>query len=212
MNATAYATRLRKVIVQQEDPYSGYEYQKLAVIPVGIALNLALGGLVAAFKLPIYLDAVGTIVVTMLTGWRVGMVVGVSSFVLASVLISPAYIYFVASQAAIALYVHFVGWTFRAFINLWRSIPAGIGLGIVACLVSAPVIIFELQGAAGSGRDFLTALLISAGARKSVAVLLSGFVSEPVDKTIQLLISLSLVRSFPRRVLIRFPHRVCVRN
>ena len=184
------------------------DYLVLAVIPVGIALNVGLGAVVIALRLPIYLDAVGTILVTALMGWRAGIAAGVMSFLLAAVLVSPTYVYFVGTQAAIAVYVYVVCTRLGVLKSVWRVVVAGVGLGIVAGLVSAPVIVLVFGGASGSGRDLLTALLVSSGQQVLKAVALSGAASEPIDKTLQLMLAWSLLRSLPQRVLDRFPNRI----
>ena len=141
--------------------HTPHEFIALAVIPAGIALNLALGTIFIALRLPIYIDAVGTSIVTILVGWRAGLVTGVMSFALAGVLVSPISFYFIGTQAAIALYVHVVVNRMGALERLWRVIPAGIGLGIVADLMSAPIIWFSFQGVTATLRDLIIAALES---------------------------------------------------
>ena len=130
--------------------------------------------------------------------------VGVVSFVLASVLISPAYIYFIGTQAVIAAYVHVATTHFRIFSRPWKIALAGIGLGIVAGIVSAPVIVYVFGGASGSGRDLVTALIIGSGQQIMKAVVLSGAASEPFDKTLQIFLAYLVIRSLPKRVRGRF--------
>lgn len=43
----------------------------LALVPMGVAINLAIGLTVASLKLPIFLDAIGTVLFTILCGWRI---------------------------------------------------------------------------------------------------------------------------------------------
>jgi energy-coupling factor transport system substrate-specific component len=179
----------------------------LALIPVGIALNVALGAIVNALKLPIYLDAVGTILITILLGWQAGITVGVASFVLASVLVSPVYIYFVGTQVAIAVYIHLVVTHLRVLTRTWKVVLSGIGLGIVAGIVSAPVIVYVFGGASGSGRDLVTALIVGSGQQIMKAVLLSGAASEPIDKTLQFLLAYTLLRALPNRLREEFPKK-----
>src|SRR5258707_8730882 len=99
--------------------------QELALIPLGIALNLALGLLVHTLKIPLYVDAVGTVTITLLAGMRAGVLVGVVSFVIWGIF-NPVYFWFCGTQAAIAVYTHLVakGGGFRT----WpRTILAGVG-------------------------------------------------------------------------------------
>jgi len=183
----------------------------LALIPAGIALNLALGTIVSALKLPIYLDAVGTITVTILAGLRAGVLVGVSSFVIGGMILNPVLIWFVGTQACIAIATHVMGirgWfalgaldlpapLWRRALTHFRPVLAGISLGVVAGVASAPVIAALFGGVTGSGASLVVAFLLKSGKTLFDAVLLSGLASEPLDKTAQVLVSLALLRSLP---------------
>lgn len=183
----------------------------LAVVPLGITLNLALGTLVQVLKLPVYLDAVGTVAITLLVGWRVGMVVGVGSFLVGGLLVNPLLPWFAGTQAAIAAYTGFVASRggFRTFL---RTGIAGIGLGIVAGVLSAPVIVYLFGGLDASGRSVLTAFLLASGKKVLESVVLSGLASEPLDKCIQCLLAVWLLRGLPPSILSHFQSRLLERN
>jgi energy-coupling factor transport system substrate-specific component len=175
----------------------------LALIPLGIVLNLAIGTIVHTLKVPVYLDAVGTIAVTLLVGVRAGMAVGVLSFLLGGVLTNPVLPWFCGTQAAIALYTGFVaskGWL-RTFP---KALLSGVGLGIVAGIASAPVIVILFGGITGSGASLVVAFLLASGKSIAQSVVLSGLAAEPLDKTLQVLLALWLLRGVPRSLLERF--------
>lgn len=198
----------------------------LALIPTGIALNLALGTLIHTLKLPVYLDAVGTISVTLLAGLRAGIIVGVASFLIGGVTVNPVLPWFSGTQAVIAVYTYVLarfGWlaTGRPDAsagadneqsrNWWRRtaawiglnvrpLLAGVGLGVVAGIASAPVIVALFGGVTGSGASLVVAFLLESGKKLYQAVLLSGLASEPLDKTLQVLLALGLIRSLPRNL------------
>lgn len=184
----------------------------LALIPTGIVLNIVLGTLVSLIKLPIFVDAVGTIIVTLLLGWRAGIIVGVASFLLMALIVNPAYVYFIGTQACIALVVHWLAVHLRSFRNIWTTALSGVAVSIVAAVVSAPVIVLVFGGVAGSGRDLITALLMNSGTQVVKAVLLSGAASEPIDKTIQVLLAAVLIRTAPRNLINRFNSKSVQRN
>ena len=48
----------------------------LALIPVAIAINIAIGQIIVLLKLPIYLDSIGTVLVGMLVGPIAGLLTG----------------------------------------------------------------------------------------------------------------------------------------
>lgn len=180
----------------------------LTLIPLCIALNLVLGGLVHVLKLPVYLDATGTILVTLLAGWRAGVVVGVASFLLASLIISPVYVYFIGTQAVIAVYVYLIASKLKGLRSVSYVCLTGIGLGVVAGIVSAPVIVAVFGGVSGSGRDLITAILMNSGQQVLNAVILSGATSEPVDKLLQVLIAYSLIKGTPKHLLQHFDNKM----
>lgn len=175
----------------------------LALVPLGIALNMLLGTIVHTIKMPIYLDACGTIVVTLLAGWRAGATVGVASFLLGGMLTNPVLPWFSGTQAAIAIYTYIVA--SRGWLRTYpRTIVSGVGLGIVAGVISAPVITFLFGGITGSGASLVVAFLLASGKSLINSVLLSGLAAEPLDKTLQLLLAVWLIKGMPRSLLERF--------
>lgn len=187
-------------------------YLIISMITIGIVLNMALGTIVSFTKLPIFVDSIGTIFITLVLGWRAGVIVGVSSFALMSIVVNPVYIYFIGTQLVIATYVYFIAYKLKALRNIWSLAAAGIGLGVVAAVASAPVIVYVFGGVAGSGRDLITAVLMNSGAQVVEAVLLSGAASEPVDKTIQLILACLLVRNAPNIMLSRLSTSAVLQN
>lgn len=171
--------------------------KNLALIPLCVALNVVLGSLVHVLKIPIYYDAVGTIIAVLMVGFLAGSLVGILSFALMSVLVSPVYIYFCVTQVAIAGFTHLVAVYLGGFRTIIRAVASGIALGVVAGIVSAPIIVYVFGGATGSGRDLLTALIAASGQQILKAVALSGLASEPIDKTIQVLTAVALIRGIP---------------
>jgi energy-coupling factor transport system substrate-specific component len=176
--------------------------QALALIPLGIAMNIALGTIIHTLKLPIFLDAVGTITVTLLLGMRSGIAVGVLSFLIGGLLTDPVLPWFCGTQVVIAVYTHIVA-RYAGFKSIFRTILSGIGLGVVAAIASAPVIVMLFGGITGSGSSLV-------GIIKSV--LLSGLASEPLDKTLQCLLSMWILRGLPKSILQNFTNGSLIQN
>jgi energy-coupling factor transport system substrate-specific component len=170
----------------------------LALVPLGVLLNLGIGTIVHLLKLPIFVDAVGTILITLLIGWRWGAVTGVVSFLVGGLIVNPVLPWFSGTQATIAIVAGLMasrGW----FRTLPRTIVVGILIGICAAIVSAPVIIWLFGGITGSGSGFITSFLLASGKKIVESVILTGLSCEPIDKTIQCLLVFWLVKSLPER-------------
>lgn len=183
----------------------------VALIPVGIVLNLVLGTLVHTLKLPVYVDAVGTIVTTLVAGLPAGIIVGVASFLLGGILTNPVLPWFVGTQAVIAIYTHIVAMR-GGFSSVTRTILSGVGLGIVAGIVSAPVIVHLFGGITGSGASLIVAYLLATGKGVLKSVVMSGLAAEPIDKTIQCLLAVWLLKGMPRSLLVPFQSTALRRN
>ena len=94
----------------------------LALVPLGVLLNLGIGTIVHLLKLPLFVDAVGTILVTLLIGWRWGALTGVLSFLVGGILTNPVLPWFCGTQAVVAIVAGLLaarGW--------FKSIPKTIG-------------------------------------------------------------------------------------
>lgn len=170
----------------------------LALVPLGVLLNLGIGTIVHLLKLPLFVDAVGTILITLLIGWRWGAVTGVLSFLVGGVLTNPVLPWFCGTQAVVAIVAGIMaskGW----FRTIPRTIVTGIVIGIAAGIVSAPVIIKLFGGITGSGSGFITSFLLASGKKVLDSVILTGLSCEPIDKTLQCLLVFWLSRTLPMR-------------
>lgn len=175
----------------------------LAFVPLAIAINVGIGAIVKALSLPLYVDSVGTILATLLLGWRYGALVGILGFVITSIFINPLAIFFIGTQVAIAIYVHFMakmGW----FKNILKATISGIGLGLVAAIVSAPVIIIVFGGATGNGAALIVSFFVKMGNQIINSIFLAGFTIEPIDKGLQVLLAIFILKSIPVSLLKEF--------
>jgi energy-coupling factor transport system substrate-specific component len=185
---------------------------RLIVIALCAALNVSLGAIVYLIKLPIYLDSIGTILCALLlapdrvVGFVCATLAGLISVALIGLLVNPFYPWFALTMVAIAAVSAFLtaggAPVFRA-----RPMPVvpfairvvlyGIATGIVAAVVSAPVVAYLFGGVTGSGSAFIVALFLKAGQQVLSAALLSGLAADPVDKTLQVLLAALLYRATP---------------
>ena len=186
--------------------------ETLLTIALCAALNLALGSAVYLLKTPIYLDMVGTVLCALLfwdrprKAFLSAAVAGVISFALGGLLVNPFLPWFSATVVAVAAVTAFV--TCRSAQTL-RTEPTksrrfllpvlGYGMltGIIAAIVSAPVVVYLFGGVTGSGSALLVAFFLKTGHKLLQAALLSGFTAEPVDKTLQLFFAVILFRATP---------------
>jgi energy-coupling factor transport system substrate-specific component len=175
-----------------------------SLMTVGVAVNLGMGQVVALFKIPLYLDSLGTVVVAALCGILPAIITGVISNLLASAVFSPAMMFFIPVMILIAILAGI--FTKKGFfLHWWKALFAGAIVGICAALVSAPISAYLFGGITLAGTDFLVLYFRATGQELLQAVLYQGLASDPVDKGITFLIAFTILSKMPRNLLMRFP-------
>lgn len=177
-----------------------------------IALNVAAGTLVYLLKLPLYLDSAGILLAAILvpgSRWNACVfsgIVGIISFVTFGLLVSPFEPWFIGTAVAGGIYgslvvrgrvTDMINGTATAFRFVAKLLLFGIGWGLVAAVVSAPVTVYLFGGVTGAGTTLILAYLVKSGHQVLSAALLTGLGAEPVDKTISLLMAIIIARFTP---------------
>lgn len=176
----------------------------LVMIPVAVAINVAVGQLVILLKLPLYLDSIGTVLVGLLAGPWAGAVTGIISNLIWSITgLFPQAWAWAHVAAVIGLLAGFFGRFIKRNYVWWLA--GGLLTGVVAAVLSAPVSAALFGGVTGTGQDFLVGLFRATGASIVEATLGQGIVSDPLDKLISFLLVFLVVLGLPKRFLLRFP-------
>jgi energy-coupling factor transport system substrate-specific component len=186
---------------------------RLVAIALCAALNFAIGNIVYLVKLPIYLDSIGTILCALLIvpDRRAAIVcaftAGFIGIVLTWIAINPFLLWFTLTMLGIALASALLTGraveTFRArplpvpaFVT--KVVMYGIITGIVSAALSAPVVVYLFGGVTGSGSAFVVAFFLKTGEKLLDSALYAGLTTEPIDKTLQVLLAALLYRATPR--------------
>ena len=175
----------------------------IVLIPIAVAINLALSALVDPTGLPLFLDTTGTVLATALAGPVVGVTTGVVTTVTNS-LRNPTFLPFVVVQVMVALYA----WG-AARMALFRrpatTVPAGFGLGVLAAAISTPISYAVFGCATSGGVTLLTLLGRRLGMSDIGACAFGSFVSDFGDKAVTFVLVAAVLHALPRRTAARFP-------
>jgi len=175
----------------------------LALIPVAVAINLALSAAVDAVGLPLFLDTTGTILATALAGPVVGIATGALTSAVNS-LRNPTFWPFVVVQVIVALYAWAAtrgGW----FRSLKTAVPAGFVLGVIASAASTPISYFIFKCATTGGIALTTKLGQLLGFPPLGACFFGSFIADFGDKAVTFALVTSILHALPRRTAARFP-------
>jgi energy-coupling factor transport system substrate-specific component len=165
---------------------------------------VALGAFVRLVKLPLFLDSLGTVLVSVLGGPLPGILTGLISVAISGMLTDPVAPWFGGTMAIIGAWS---GWCAArgAFRRLWLWCLCGALLGVITAIVSAPVKVFLFGGITPAGNTFIVALLMASGKSAWESVVLTGIGCDPVDKALTFLLAWVLIQGLPRTALAHFP-------
>ncbi|MGE0353637.1 MAG: hypothetical protein AB7I33_00980 [Gemmatimonadales bacterium] len=176
----------------------------LALIPVAVAINLAVGRLVNELGLPVYLDTIGTVLATVLAGPLVGITTGLVSQFVAALVSGWVWLAFAPIQVIISL----LAWAMALRAGCRTPIRAmgwGALTGLVGGAASALISYLAFKGVTATGVTAVTTLFRGLGLPLSTAVALASVSTDVVDKILTFALAATAVRSLPKRMAARFP-------
>ena len=172
----------------------------LVLIPVAVGINYVGKLFAQLLKLPLWLDSIGTVIASMLSGPIVGSISGAINNIIYGLTMDPISFVYALTSVAIGLTVGIMAYKGRIN-NLWRAVVVGLVVALVAAVVSTPLNVIFWGGQTGNvWGDALYAYLIAHG----VPVWLSSFLDELVvdlpDKVATVIIVFLSLASWPKRL------------
>lgn len=176
----------------------------LVLIPAAVGINY-IGKLFAGvLKLPLWLDAIGTVLASMLAGPVVGAICGAINNIIYGLTMDPISFVYAITSVAIGLTVGILaykGWV----TNIGKAIVVGIIVSLVAAVVSTPINIAFWGGQTGNiWGDALYASL----AAKHFPVWMSSFLDEIVvdlpDKIATVIIAYGIFKGLPKKLTVLY--------
>ena len=178
-----------------------FSLMALVLIPVGVSINVVGYQMSQILKLPVFIDQIGTILVSMITGPWVGMVTGLLGNVVNGMIYPTAFGY-----AIVSMLVGFVS----GFLSRWRWYSNVVGvvigcalLNVVSSVSAAVVTVFMFGGVTGAGTDLLTAAFVASGQALWDSVLTTNVISGTVNTIVNFAIAWIIVRRITDRFLVK---------
>ena len=178
-----------------------FSLMALVLIPVGVSINVVGYQMSQILKLPVFIDQIGTILVSMITGPWVGMVTGLLGNVVNGMIYPTAFGY-----AIVSMLIGFVSGFFSRW--KWYSNIVGVVIGcallnVVSSVSAAVVTVFMFGGVTGAGTDLLTAAFVASGQALWNSVLTTNVISGTVNTIVNFAIAWIIVRRIPDRFLVK---------
>jgi energy-coupling factor transport system substrate-specific component len=180
------------------------KYVALVFVPVGIGINVLGGYLAQTFKLPVFLDTIGTILAAAILGPWWGALTGGLSNVISSIS-NPLDMWFLIVNVAVGLIVGFISMKY-GFQKWLVVLSTGLILGVVTPIIGAFIAVYIYGGLTGGGIDIFTAGILKfitdrGGQPGSGGVLTAAFIPRLfwnlVDKPLSAFIVMAVILALP---------------
>lgn len=169
--------------------------KKIIFMGLAIAINLVGGFIALTLKLPIYIDTIGTILVSILFGPISGAMVGGLSSIFNAVTFDPISFYFMSVQIIVGLST---GMLFKK--QKFKGVKSVISIILVTILGSAAAAViasFVFEGVTSSGSSILVAILKNSGISIITSVFSTQIFTDLLDKAISFGVVFTIIKMLP---------------
>ena len=174
------------------------------LIPLALVINIIIGQIVILLGLPIYLDSIGTILVSILCGPWAGALTGALSNFIWGWFIDPNTL----SWFPVSMFIGFAaGWSAVGglFRTATKSALAGFLVALTGVVVSSSIAVYLYGGITASRISFITAFLLQTS-RNVISLLVStNFLVELVDKIAVVLLAFAFIKGLSAKIVSCFP-------
>jgi len=179
----------------------GFDKMTLFLIPIGVAVNFIGGQIAILLKLPLYLDAIGTIIVGALCGGVPGAIVGLISNVLNSIS-SPITMFYAILNIAFGFTAAWFSKK-KVFLSFWKTLLSSLAFALIGGGIGAVMtwVIYGFDFGAGLSAMFAIPLHQGLGLPPFVAQFIAEFLMDVADKIITIIAVFFVLKALPLKLL-----------
>lgn len=171
-------------------------------IALCICINIAGSFIALTLKLPIYLDSIGTFLCTFLSGIPFGIVTGLLSNAISAILFDPVSIFFMPVQIVLVLSS---GFLFKKnMLKKFKIVPSILIITLFTSTISSIIAFFVFKGITSSGSSYIVIALKNIGIQLFTSIFSVQFITDLLDKSIAILISLACLKHIPYEMKLKF--------
>ncbi len=177
----------------------------LFLIPIGIAVNFIGGQIAILLRLPLYLDAIGTIVVGAICGVIPGIIVGLVSNILNSIS-SPITLFYGILNVMFGIAAAYLSkrGVFKVF---WKTLVSSLLFALIGGGLGAVMtwILYGFDFGSGVSSMFSIPLHEVVGLPKFLAQLVAEFTMDVFDKILTVIAAFGIIHAIPNRLMSKLP-------
>lgn len=174
---------------------SSKERYKTIFIGLAIAINLIGGFIALTLKLPIYLDTIGTILVSVMFGPVCGAMAGGLTSIVNGITFDPISFYFIPVQIVLGLVIGVLVKE-KKFCGFKTILQVAL-ITVISSSVSSIIAAFVFNGVTSSGSSILVAVLKNSGISIVTAVFSTQIFTDLFDKAISFAVVFAAIKIMP---------------
>lgn len=161
--------------------------RRQCITALGAVVNLVCSFLAGSLHLPIYMDSIGTIMVTSLLGPKYGIASGLLGCLLSGITYDVYSFYFAPVQITTAIMAGLI--MKSKWGKGWRMIPGGIAVSLPTALISACIAAYVFGGQTSAGSSYLVMLLDKLGMSLALSCFVVQIFTEYLDKLMAMILT-----------------------
>lgn len=167
----------------------------ISIIGFGIALNIVGAFIALNLRLPIYLDSIGTIMVSFILGPIYGVITGLLGSIVSGITFDIYSLYFAPVQIFTGL---LGGLMYKNGFMKGVKMPLGVlAVSIFSSFTGAVIAAYLFGGITSSGSTYIVQFLSGIGVNKVVSVFIVQFITDYADKFVAVSLAMSVIVGIP---------------
>lgn len=155
---------------------------KECVVAFAVVMNVVCSFMALIFRLPIYLDSIGTVFVGSLLGPFYGAITGLLSGFVSGITFDVYSLYYIPAQIFTGCMAGFI---YRSRLMHGKGFPLGVlGISIPTSLVSAIVTAFVFAGLTSSNSTYLVMLMNKMGVNLTLSCFIVQAITDYIDEMV----------------------------
>lgn len=173
----------------------------ITILALSIVINIVGGQIALMFRLPIYLDSMGTILVSILYGPIYGMLTSLLSGILLGITVDSYALYFAPVGMLFGLLMGIV-WKKKTD-KKWWIFAAAFFVSIPTSFVSAGISAYVFGGITSSGSSYLVQILSKTPLGLTLSCFIVQFVTDYIDRVVEIGLILLVIKKLPKTFFIK---------
>ena len=178
---------------------SGTDTKMLTIMSFGIALNIICAFIALTFRIPLYMDSIGTVLIAVTLGPKYAVMTGLCGSIISGTF-DVYSLYFAPVQISTGL---IAGLAYKKGLLEGKKIFTGtLCFSLPTAIISAAIAYFVFGGMTSAGSSYVVQFLGSIGVSKMATIFVIQIITEYFDKFLAAAIAVTVVNTVPKKFIL----------